>query len=224
MGADAELRRLFSAASKEIATLAHTLAADDTTWKFYPSVTPHFGGKWEVAVKSTKFYLRRLIDDAVLTYEEFSTLLTQIETVLNSRPLGAISKDPADIEILTPVHFLVGGPLTVIPEPSLTEIPASRLSRWQLLRQMLDWFWQRWSLEYLQRLQIRNKWRRPEQQIAVRALVLVIDERYPPSKWPLAHVIAFHPGNDGLVRVVAVRMAVSTLKRPITKLCPFPIA
>jgi len=55
-------------------------------------------------------------------------------------------------------------------------------------------------------------------------LVFVLDERLPPSKWPLARVIATHPGQDGQVRVATVRTAASEFKRPIIKLCPLPIA
>ncbi|EFN72087.1 hypothetical protein EAG_06152, partial [Camponotus floridanus] len=49
---------------------------------------------------------------------------------------------------------------------------------------------------------------------------LVVDERYPPSKWPLGRIIQLHPGKDGQVRVVTVRTQTSTFKRPIVKLCP----
>lgn len=152
-----ELRRLFHAASKETANLAHLLAANGTTWKFNPPAAPHFGGKWEAAVKSTKFHLRRVSGDTVLTYEELSTLLIQVETVLNSRSLTPLSDDPDDVNTLTPAHFLVGESLIVVPELSLDDVQISRLSRWQLLRQMLDRFWRRWSMEYLQRMQTSNK-------------------------------------------------------------------
>ncbi|KMQ89359.1 gag-pol polyprotein precursor [Lasius niger] len=223
VGADAELRRMFSSASKEAADLAHILAADGTTWRFNPPSAPHFGGKWEAAVKSTKFHLRRILGDSILTYEEFNTLLVQIEAVLNSRPLCALSDDPADVIALTPAHFLVGESLTTIPEPSVVETPISRLSRWQLIRHMLERFWHRWSTEYLQRLQTRTKWHQSSNPISIGSLVLVSDERFPPSKWPLARVTEIHPGNDGKIRVVTVRTAASTFKRPIVKLCPLPI-
>jgi len=32
--------------------------------------TPHFGGIWEIAIKSTKIHLRRTVDDAALDFEE----------------------------------------------------------------------------------------------------------------------------------------------------------
>ncbi|GFS89345.1 uncharacterized protein TNCV_3400091 [Trichonephila clavipes] len=50
--------------------------------------------------------------------EELTTLVAQIEAVLNSRPLCPLSADPADLQPLTPGHFLVGAPLLGIPEPS----------------------------------------------------------------------------------------------------------
>ena len=39
-----------------------------------------------------------------------------------------------------------------------------------------------------------------------------------PTKWPLAKVIATHPGNDGLTRVVTVRTPSGEYKRPVTKI------
>ncbi|EZA57980.1 hypothetical protein X777_02027, partial [Ooceraea biroi] len=177
----------------------------------------------EAAVKSVKHHLRRLIGDTLLTYEEYCTLLAQIEAVLNSRPLSPLSDDPSDIEALTPAHFLIGEPLSSLPEPSTDDIPQARLSRWQLLQKVRDQFWRRWSSEYLQRLQDLSKWQRPVKSLGVGSLVLLADERYPPSRWPLARVTEVHPGQDGLVRVATVKTQSSTLKRPIVKLCPLPI-
>ncbi|RLU23334.1 hypothetical protein DMN91_003538 [Ooceraea biroi] len=103
----AQLSRLFDAASSEFAEIANTLASNRTEWRFNPPAAPHFGGKWEAAVKSVKFHLRRLIGDTSLTYEEFNIVLIQIEAILNSQPLCPLSDDPADLEALTPAHFLV---------------------------------------------------------------------------------------------------------------------
>ncbi|CAL1677548.1 unnamed protein product [Lasius platythorax] len=72
--------------------------------------------------------------------------------------------------------------------------------------------------------QTRNKWHLSTKPLQIGDLVLILDERYPPAKWPLARVTALHPGTDGRVRVVTVRTAVSEYKRPIVKLCPLPIA
>ncbi|XP_018360398.1 PREDICTED: uncharacterized protein LOC108759452 [Trachymyrmex cornetzi] len=147
VGADAELQRFFNASSRERSRIATHLATDGITWKFNPPSVPHFGGKWEAGVKSVKFHLRRVIGETLRTYEEMTTLLAQIEAILNSRPLTAVSDDPSDVSALTPGYFLVGSALTAVPEPSLQDLPENRLTRWQLLHQMTKSFWQRWATE-----------------------------------------------------------------------------
>ncbi|XP_063993928.1 uncharacterized protein LOC135171373 [Diachasmimorpha longicaudata] len=157
LGADKELRRLFLAGSSESRQLAQLLIQDGTQWSFNPPSAPHFGGKWEAAVKSVKYHLTRTIGEDLLTFEELSTLLTQVEAVLNSRPLEPLTDDPDDCSALTPGHFLIGQAPTTLPEPSLENLNISRLSRWQLIQRKLQGFWKRWSTGYLQRLQAISK-------------------------------------------------------------------
>lgn len=88
-GADSELEKLFSS-SNENSKLASLLANDGTQWKFIPPGASHFGGKWEAGVKSVKYHLRRVVRNHLLTYQEMTTLLIQIEVILNSRPLYAL--------------------------------------------------------------------------------------------------------------------------------------
>lgn len=56
-------------------------------WKFIPPSSPHVGGLWEAGVKSCKFHLKCIIGQTLLTFEELSTVLVQIEACLNSRPI-----------------------------------------------------------------------------------------------------------------------------------------
>lgn len=50
-----------------------------------------------------------------MVYEEFNTLLIQIEGVLNSRPLCELPSDTNDLMPLTPAHFSIGKSITVPP-------------------------------------------------------------------------------------------------------------
>lgn len=150
-------------------------------------------------------------------------LLTQIEDVLNSRPLCPITDDPDDLSVLTPGHFLIGQPLSLVPHPNLEDLNTNRLSRWQRIRQMMKQFWTKWSKECLQRYQAIYKWNQSTNDIKIGTLVLIIDERFPTSKWPLVRVTHLHPGKDGLTRVATVKTQFNSLTRPIVKLCPLPI-
>ena len=71
-------------------------------WLFIPPRSPNFGGLWEAAVKSMKHQLRRVMGNSILTYEEMTTILCQIEQVLNNRLLMALTNNPDDIFALTP--------------------------------------------------------------------------------------------------------------------------
>ena len=93
IGADQQLRRLFLAGTREAQELSHLLLSDRTQWSFNPPGAPHFAVKWEAAVKSVKFHLRRTIGETILTFEQLSTLIAHIEAVLNSRPLEPLSED-----------------------------------------------------------------------------------------------------------------------------------
>ncbi|KAF0703339.1 Integrase catalytic domain-containing protein, partial [Aphis craccivora] len=103
------------------------------TWHFNPPAAPHFGGLWEAAIKSVKFHLKHVIGTQILTYEEFQTVVTRVEGILNSTPLTPVSTDPHDFEALTPGHFLIGQPISMIPEKEVTSVPINRPTRWQLL-------------------------------------------------------------------------------------------
>ncbi|XP_063994291.1 uncharacterized protein LOC135171590 [Diachasmimorpha longicaudata] len=224
IGADKELKKLFSAGAKEFQHLSAVCLKDGTCWSFNPPGAPHFGGKWEAAVKSVKYHLARTVRDTTLTFEELSTLLSQIEAVLNSRPLQSLSEVPDDVSCRTPGHFLIGEAPIALPEPSLEHLNVGRLSRWQLIQQRLQFFWKQWSTGYLQQLQSISKWHHPSNEIKVGSLVLLYDERFPPAKWPLARVTGLHPGRDGLSRVVTIRTASTTLTRPISKLVLLPVS
>jgi len=58
--------------------------------------------------KSLKYHRKRVVGKALLTFEESSTLLTQVEACFNSRPLIALSIEPDDPSYLSPGHFFVG--------------------------------------------------------------------------------------------------------------------
>ena len=60
-GADAELRAMLREAEVSWKFVTGTLAGEGIEWRFNPSSVPHFSGLWEVAVKSAKSHMKRII-------------------------------------------------------------------------------------------------------------------------------------------------------------------
>lgn len=214
-----EFQKLFRQQQQQeiIARFATSIGVN---FHFNPPSAPHMGGLWEAGVKSVKAHLKRILTEARLTFEEFTTVLCQVEACVNSRPLCELSPDGLDV--LTPSHFLIGQALTTLPEPNMAHIKTNRLNRWQHLNKLLNGFWAKWSQDYLITLQPRQKWTHPENNLVVNDLVLIHDKNMPPSQWARGRVIECHPGVDGLVRVVSLKTQHGFLKRPIHKLSILP--
>lgn len=191
-------------------------------FSFNPPGGPHFNGLAEAGIKSVKSHLNRVVGDQRLTFEEFSTVLTQIEAMLNSRPLTPMSADPNDLSALTPGHFLTLEPLVMLPEENFVESRLSPMQRWNLIQKMHQDFWSRWHQEYLHTLQQKAKWDKVGRKIEIGALVLIVNEQCSPLKWALGRIITLHPGSDGICRVATVKTASGSYRRPIVKLCPLP--
>ncbi|XP_039311339.1 uncharacterized protein LOC120359094 [Solenopsis invicta] len=216
-GSEKELRNAFRALSRDPDLVAY-LASNGITWRFIPPSAPHFGGMWEVGVKSVKHHLRRVIGAHTLSNEEFTTLLTQVESCLNSRPIAPLSDDPSDLSPLTPAHFLIGTSLIATPEESVLDLRETRLNRWQRVQRMHEQFWRIWSRDYLYTLQQRYKWRQNSTSLKVDDLVLVQNPLLPPTKWELGRVVKIYPDPQDLVRVVDVRTLSNTRRRAVNRL------
>ena len=223
-GANNQLKELydFFKNREAFSSIADFLSQNQTTWKFIPPGSPHWGGIWEAAIKGAKNHMRKLLGNTNFTFEEFSTSLAQIEAIMNSRPLCPLSNDPSDLNSLTPGHFLIGCSLTAYPEKDLANISENRLSIYQRIQKIQQSFWKRWSVEYLNCLQNRPKWIHTQENLKENDLVLIKEDNLPPLKWALARVVEVLPGKDGKVRVAKIKTASGIFTRPITKLCPLP--
>ncbi|XP_068757984.1 uncharacterized protein [Montipora capricornis] len=76
-------------------------------WQFVVERGPWWGGSWERLVGVVKGHLRRSLGQAVLSWEELVTALTEVEKVINRRPVTYLweSSEPGG-----------GGPIPLCPE------------------------------------------------------------------------------------------------------------
>lgn len=225
VGANNELKKLYEFLKTEITEreIYNHLAQNEVTWHHIPPRAPLQGGLWEAGVKSMKYHLTRTTKDANLTYEEFSTVLSKIEAILNSRPLTAISDAPNDFSALTAGHFLIQRPLTEMPQRNLVQENINRLQRWDRILHIQQRFWKRWSSEYLHQLQIRTKQYKSREQISVNDLVLLQIENTPGMQWPMGRIISLQPGKDGISRVATIKTSSGIYVRPVSRIAILPV-
>ncbi|XP_055632814.1 uncharacterized protein LOC129773245 [Toxorhynchites rutilus septentrionalis] len=217
----AELYRLFENKRTREAIVSEC-SKHRIQWHFIPPRAPSFGGLWEAAVKSAKTSLVKTLGNTQLSFEEYVTVLAQIEANMNSRPLTSLSSDPTELDVLTPGHFLIGSPLISLPDPDYTHVPTNRLNHYQQLQELIQQHWDRWRREYLTELNHQREKSSLPMDIRVGQTVLVQEDGKSSVSWPLARIEQIHPGADGVVRVATLRTASGTYKRPISRVFPLP--
>ncbi|XP_070546571.1 uncharacterized protein [Ptychodera flava] len=230
----------YHAAAKEIHEIMNSpsvrgfLANHLVQWDFIPKRAPWFGGFWERLIGITKLCLKKVLRRAFIYEDELRTLLTEIEAVINDRPLTTVrrlQRTPTSNSVATHrrsnnYHFTVRRHQRRRTTRSKLHV-ANRLgeeisSSFRLLEQ----FHARWSNEYLTALKERdfNCVRgSTTNEIKVGDVVLIHDSQKKRAQWKLAIVQKLNAGNDGLVRSAEIKTANGPSNRPITKLHPLEI-
>ncbi|GFY55524.1 integrase catalytic domain-containing protein [Trichonephila inaurata madagascariensis] len=75
-------------------------------WKNIIERSPWWGRFYERLVRSVKESLHKILGVALLSFEEITAILTEIETDLNLRPLRYVYEENDESRPLTPMHFL----------------------------------------------------------------------------------------------------------------------
>ena len=160
-----------------------------------------------------------LLKEQPLDDEGLLTLMCEVESVVNGRPITKVSDDPRDPEALTPNHLLLLRSGPTLPPGLFVREDEYSLRRWRQVQYLADVFWCRWIREYLPALHERQKWKFPSRNFAVDDIYLVLDENLPRCSWPLGRVLEVYKNqDDGLVRSVKVKTKCCVLERPVHKI------
>ena len=219
VGGNTELKR--SIREWNQSQISQTMQQHDIEWIFHPPSASHFGGIWEREIRTIRKVLEALFQEQriKLTDDNLNTLMCEVESILNQRPLTLVSDDPQDLTVLTPNHLLLLRPAgNSFPPGIFSANDAYSKRRWRQVQYLADLFWTRWKKEYVSLLQSRQKWTRPSRNFSVGDVVLVSQSTTPRNQWPLGRIVSVQPGDDGRVRIAHVKTSNSDLIRPITKL------
>ena len=227
--------KTFKATSKLLKKLFRTKQVEDflesrrINWRFNLERAPWMGGMFERMVGSMKRCLRKVLGNAKLNFDELSTVLTEIEGTLNSRPLTY----QYDLEeSLTPSHLMFGHRLTPLSFDVETPVDVDSsdklCKRFLYLSRKLTHFWNRWRREYLTNLREQHKLKNfAPNKVAEGDVIQVHDENTKRGQWKIGIVEKLIFGKDGQVRGASVRLVgkgkLQTLTRPLQKLYPLEI-
>ena len=128
IGANRELKESIAEWNEE--KIEQQLQQKGITWVLQPPASPHMSGVWERLGQTTKKHLKNVVGDGLLNDLELRTLLAEIESIVNNRPITAVSDDPADFAVLTPNHFLLQRATQLPPGVFVSEDKFSR-RRWR---------------------------------------------------------------------------------------------
>ena len=181
----------------------------------------------------TKSTIKKVLGRAHVSLVTLQTLVTEVEAVLNDRPLTYITPDIEDADPLTPSHLPCGRRITSLPHVSIEDeevkdptYGTARDVQYRARKQALviQHFRRRWKEEYLTSLrEFHRATGRNDQTIKVGDIVLVHDET-PRMTWKMAVIEQLIRGNDGLVRAANIRTATGRTNRPITRLVPLEVS
>ena len=171
-------------------------------WHFIPEAAPWWGGFYERMVGLVKRPLKKVIGRACLNVIELSAILTEVEAVLNSRPLTYTYVNTKEEGPLTPAHFLCGHRLLSLPDHQNSNEDYGNTTREELSRRakyhetLIHSFWKRWQQEYLTGLreQYCKKRKAPNYTVSKGDVVLIHDHIRKRNQWKMGVVTTLYPG------------------------------
>ena len=158
VGTESELKRIFEEEKQQIEDF---VVSRKIKWKFNTPQSPHQGGFFESMVKLTKKALHVIVGQQTLSWNEMSTVFAEVESLINSRPLGQPSNDANDLQPLTPNHLVLGRATADIPPHPFQEAKTYR-KPFEYVQSLVQLFWSRFQREYQQTLMQGTKWKRKE--------------------------------------------------------------
>ena len=190
-----------------------------TKWEFVPVGSQHRNGLPECTVKVLKKSLAHALHPGVvLAYDELVTLLSRISYSINQRPLGLentsqSSQQEDNVVPLTQNMMLLG--MNSNESPPLDYKEDEKFScRLSYVSTVETTWWKKWVKSVLPTLLPYSKWRKEQNNLEVRDLVLMWYTGNMKDYCRLARVVDVYPDLKGLVRTVRVKYRRKNTKEP----------
>ncbi|XP_068690402.1 uncharacterized protein [Montipora foliosa] len=203
------------------------LSEHSIQWQFNLSLAPWWGGQFERLIGLMKSMFYKTVGQGLLTWEELSEVILDIEVAMNNRPLCYV-EDDVQLLTLTPNVFLMLNS-SVLPELHPYHIEERDLRKCaKFLMKMKDVMWCRWTTEYLSALREHHRLRcgkkGKENSLAVGDVVIVKSHERNRNCWPLRIVEQLIAGRGGVVRGAKIWVGRSHVECPVQLLYPLELS
>jgi hypothetical protein len=179
--------------------------------------------------------LKKSLGRTSLGFEAMRTLLVEIETTINNRPITYIYDDEDGVSYpLTPSQLIYGRQIELAPNARQFAIISTNQSltkRAKYQMSLLKHFTNCWRKEYL--LSLRETGRaihsKSEDSIKVGDIVVLKNDSSPRVFWKLARVMELIRSKDNEIRAAKIRVVnsegkkVTDLRRPVQHLVPLEV-
>ena len=201
-----------------------------------PLFSPWMGALWERLIRTVKSCLHKTIGRSILNYFDMITLLSDIQNVINSRPLSYFSSTSNDLTPLTPNSFLKihsNSALAIKSNKDDRDPDFNAPSRDNLIASLdnvnskFEYFRSLWYDSYLLSLRefsrdlFQTDW---INRIKVNDIVLIKHPSKPRVFWQMGRVMDVIIGDDNIIRVARVRTPSGAVQLyPVCSLYPLEL-
>ena len=221
---DKEITRCINMITKK--KVQEYLTMNRVNWKFIAERAPWWGGFYERLMKTIKIPLRKILGRSKLSIDELYTVITEVESMVNSRPLTYIGDDPTSLVYITPASFLIQRPVVNFPVKALNvnKISSKRHLNVQIKYQekYLNNIWNIWKNEYIKQLNMNTNDCKVNTPF-IGQVVMMLEPQMPRSKWKMGIISALHMGRDNIIRSVTVRTTKGMFRRTLNHLAPLEV-
>ena len=168
------------------------LSAEILRGKFNIAAASWTGRFFERLIACVKNCIKKTLGKTTLRFDELQTVVTEVEAIINSRPLVPIYDDSLE-EAVTRNHLLFGKKLeTHNMSDVISKINGEPTKRMMYIQLLTSHFWRRWSSEYLTSLRENQRSQNPKNKVQIPAIndvLLIKDDKLPRQQWRLGRVI-----------------------------------
>jgi hypothetical protein len=188
-------------------------------FRHIPTYSPWYGATWERLIKTVKLCVNKTIGRRVLNYFNFITMISDVQSIINNRPLTYRSSDNG-IDTVTPNHFLrlnVDTPSMILTDisglPDEVEDPDydpydKLITSLDVRQQLVNKFYEIWLRNYLLSLKrdVKNQSNACDRHTLHVGNVAIMQNMVKTRPyWKLVRIMEHVPSTDGNLRAVKVQ-------------------